>query len=159
MRFPTMWYVRPAKPQISLRSGVVWSEPLLIACIFYEYKVTDWTSFGISKLSRRLHRPVGVYACQNATLLEITCRGSYSSNRTYLYKHPLAHSTRRGSVQLYLFVSTSAYSGLMEVTVLMFRKSLRKYRMTAKSVYCTSARLHYSPYIEHISYARRWQRQ
>ena len=29
------------------------------------------------KLNRRLHRLVGVYTCQNATLLEITCRGSY----------------------------------------------------------------------------------
>ena len=27
MRFPTMWYVRPAKPQISLRICAVWSEP------------------------------------------------------------------------------------------------------------------------------------
>ena len=29
MRFPTMWYVRPAKPQISLLISTVWSEPLL----------------------------------------------------------------------------------------------------------------------------------
>ena len=33
MRFPTMWYVRPAKPQI-IRA--CWSEPLLVACIFDE---------------------------------------------------------------------------------------------------------------------------
>ena len=26
----TLWYVRPAKPQISLRIRAVWSEPLLI---------------------------------------------------------------------------------------------------------------------------------
>ena len=31
MRFPTMWYVRPSKPQISLRICAVWSEPLLVA--------------------------------------------------------------------------------------------------------------------------------
>ena len=31
MRFPTMWYVRPAKPPISLRIRAVWSEPLLVA--------------------------------------------------------------------------------------------------------------------------------
>ena len=31
MRFPTMWYVRPAKPQISLRICAVCSEPLLVA--------------------------------------------------------------------------------------------------------------------------------
>ena len=34
IRFPTMWYVRPAKPQISLQICAVWSEPLLVACIF-----------------------------------------------------------------------------------------------------------------------------
>ena len=34
----------------------------------------DQTAFGISKLNRRLHRLVWVYSCQNATLLEITCR-------------------------------------------------------------------------------------
>ena len=31
MRFPTMWYVGPAKPQISLRIRTVCSEPLLVA--------------------------------------------------------------------------------------------------------------------------------
>ena len=37
MRFPTMWYVRPAKAQTSLCICAVWSEPLLVAWIFYEY--------------------------------------------------------------------------------------------------------------------------
>ena len=36
MRFPIMWYVRPAKPQISLRIRADWSEPLLVAWIFKE---------------------------------------------------------------------------------------------------------------------------
>ena len=36
MRFQTMWYVRPAKPQISLRICAGWSEPFLVAWIFYE---------------------------------------------------------------------------------------------------------------------------
>ena len=36
MRFPTMWYVRPAKAQISLGIHTVWSEPLLTPWIFYE---------------------------------------------------------------------------------------------------------------------------
>ena len=76
MRFPTMWYVRPAKPRISLRIRTVWSEPLLVAWIFYEFKSTDRTSFGVSKLKTRLHRLVWVYTYQNATLLEITCHGS-----------------------------------------------------------------------------------
>ena len=61
----------------------VQSEPLLVAWIFYECSATDWKSFGVSKLKRRLHRwlrLVWVYTCQNATLFEITCRGSYLSN-------------------------------------------------------------------------------
>ena len=36
MGFQTIWYVRPAKPQISLRIRAVWSDPLLVAWIFYE---------------------------------------------------------------------------------------------------------------------------
>ena len=75
MRFLTMWYVRPAKPQISLRIRAVWSESLLVAWIFYECWATYRTSFGDSKLKGRLHRLVWVYTCQNVTLLEITCRG------------------------------------------------------------------------------------
>ena len=63
MGFPTMWYVRPVKPQISLRIHAAWSEPLLVAWIFYECLATEWTSFGISKLKRRLHRLIWVYAC------------------------------------------------------------------------------------------------
>ena len=43
MRFPSMWYVRPAKAQTSLRICAVWSEPLLVAWIFYNYWATDWT--------------------------------------------------------------------------------------------------------------------
>ena len=82
MGFPTMWYVRPAKPQISLRIRAVWSEPLLVAWIFYECKATDRKPFGVSKLKRRLHRLVWVYNCQNATLLEITCHGSFTGPRS-----------------------------------------------------------------------------
>ena len=36
MRFPTMWYVGPAKPQTSLHISAVWSESLLGASIIYE---------------------------------------------------------------------------------------------------------------------------
>ena len=39
MRFPTMWYVQPAKPQISLGICTVWSEPLQVAWIFYAYMI------------------------------------------------------------------------------------------------------------------------
>ena len=76
MIFPTMWYVRPAKPQISLRIHAVWSEPLLVAWVFFDCKATDWTPFRVSKLKPRLKRIVGVYTCQNVKLLEISCRGS-----------------------------------------------------------------------------------
>ena len=75
--FQKMWYVRPAKAQTRLRIRAVWSEPLIVAWIFYACKATDWTPFRISKLKRRLHRLVWVYTCQNATFLVITCRGPY----------------------------------------------------------------------------------
>ena len=79
MRFPTMWYVRPAKPQITLRIQAVWSESLLVAWIFCECKATDWTSFGVFKLLSGLHRLICVYTFQNTTLLEITCHSSYKA--------------------------------------------------------------------------------
>ena len=85
MIFPTMWYVRPAKAQTSLCISAVWSEPLQIAWVLYECSATDWTSFGDSKLQRKLHRLVWVYTCQNATLLEISCHGSYMNTlRLYI---------------------------------------------------------------------------
>ena len=77
MRFPAMWFVRPAKSQISLRIRAVWSEPLLVAWILYDSYATDWTSFGVSKLKMMLHGLIWVYTCQNTTLLEITCHGSH----------------------------------------------------------------------------------
>ena len=77
MRFPTTWYVPPAKPQISLRIRAVWSEPFLVAWILLKFQATNQTSSGISMPRRRLHRLVWVHARRNATLLEITCCGSY----------------------------------------------------------------------------------
>ena len=67
--FPTMWYVGQAKAQTSLPIHTVWSVPLLVPWIFYEYQATDWTLFGVSKLKRRMYRLVWVYTCQNGTLL------------------------------------------------------------------------------------------
>ena len=90
MRFPTMWFVRPAKPQISLRIRAVWSEPLLVAWIFHDCWATDWTPFEVSKLNRRLHRLVCVYTCQNLSLLEITYRGSYVLSM-YIYCRPICY--------------------------------------------------------------------
>ena len=54
MRFPTIWY----KARISLCICTVWSEPFLVAWIFYDCWATDWTAFRVSKLKRRLHRLV-----------------------------------------------------------------------------------------------------
>ena len=88
MRFPTMWYVRQAKPQISLRIRAVSSEPLLVAWVYYDCWATDWTPFGVSKLKRRLHRLVLVYTCQNATFLEISCTGP---NDLSIYNVTVSH--------------------------------------------------------------------
>ena len=89
MRFPIMWYVRPAKAQTSRRIRAVWSEPLLVTWIVYDCEASDRTSFGVSKLKRRLRRLVWVYTCRNATMLkshvaelswtkDIYCFNSYS---------------------------------------------------------------------------------
>ena len=74
MRYPTMWYVQPAKPQISACAYAQADQSL---CKLLENSMTvkqaDQTSFGISKLKRRLHR-----LAQDTTLLEIiTCHDSY----------------------------------------------------------------------------------
>ena len=50
MRFPTMWYMRLAKAQTSLRIRTVWSEPLPVPWIFYDCYATDRSAFGVSKL-------------------------------------------------------------------------------------------------------------
>ena len=83
MRFPTVWRVRPAKAQISLRIRAVWSEPLRVAWIFHECPATDQASFGVCKLKRRLRRLVWVYTFQNATLLEITCHVSMGGSSQF----------------------------------------------------------------------------
>ena len=67
MRFPTMWYVRPVKAQISLRICAVWSEPFLVARVLYECLATDRTSFGVAKVKMRLHRLIWVYWCQKTS--------------------------------------------------------------------------------------------
>ena len=76
--------VRPAKAQPSLHIRADWSEPLLVTWIFYDCLATDWTLFGVCKIKRLLHKLVWVYICQNATLLEITCHGSYISDSTQM---------------------------------------------------------------------------
>ena len=51
----------------------------------------DWTSFGVSKLKRRLHRLAWVYTCQNTTLLEITCHGSYTHTTSTIFSSAGPH--------------------------------------------------------------------
>ena len=49
MRFPTIWYVRPAKPQIGLRMRAVWSEPLLVT--EYSMNIKLLTEYDLEFLS------------------------------------------------------------------------------------------------------------
>ena len=84
MRLPTMWYARPAKPQISLRIRAVWSEPLSVAWVFFIVKLL--TEHNLEFLSLR----GGCRGWSESTLvkyLEISCRGSnvIGSNETYRY--------------------------------------------------------------------------
>ena len=65
----------------SLRSACAYAQSDQSLSLSLEYSLTaklllDLTSFGVSMLKRWLHGLVGVYTSQNATLLEITCRGS-----------------------------------------------------------------------------------
>ena len=75
MRFLTMWYVRPAKAQTILSS-------LIRAFFSLEYSMTVMLltahHLEFQSLKRGLHKLVGVYTCQNATLLEISCHASFS---------------------------------------------------------------------------------
>ena len=68
--------MRLAKAQTSLCTCADWSDHLLVAKRFYDCYAADQTSFGVSKLKRKLRGLVRLYTCQNATLLEITCHGS-----------------------------------------------------------------------------------
>ena len=76
-----MWDQQRLRPACTY---AVWSELLLVAWLFFECSVSDRTSFKVSKLKRWLDRLVWVYTCQNTTLLEITCHGSFLSTLTLL---------------------------------------------------------------------------
>ena len=74
MRFPTMWYVRPAKPQISLHIRAYLIRAF--ACrLNILWVLSYWLKF------HRLHRLTWVYTYQNATLLEITCHCSNAASQ------------------------------------------------------------------------------
>ena len=81
-----MWYVRPAKAQTSLRIRVA-SDQSLCSSLEFAMSVKLLTSFGVSKLKRRLHMLVCVYTCQNTTVLEITCHGLITSSHMLYEVH------------------------------------------------------------------------
>ena len=62
MRFPTMWYVRPAKAQISLRIVIFYAQSDQSICSSLDYTMTvkllTENHFGVSKLKRRLYKLV-----------------------------------------------------------------------------------------------------
>ena len=65
--------------QQSLRSACAYAQSDQSLCYSFEYSVNIklLTEHQLAKLKNGLHRLVRVYTCQNTTLLEITCRGSY----------------------------------------------------------------------------------
>ena len=87
MRFPTMWYVRPAKAQTSLCIRAVWPEPLLVAwkLLTEHYLELDRPSQFVSKC-----HIVG----------KSTCRGPYKCRympcaRPSIYPSLVSHNCRQ----------------------------------------------------------------
>ena len=66
MRFPTMWYVRPAKPQISLRIRIAWSEP----CSSLEYSMS--VKLLIEHLLEVLSSKVGCTGSSESTFVKMS---------------------------------------------------------------------------------------
>ena len=82
MSFPTMWYVRPATSQTSLRIRTVWLEPLLDAWIFYDCSATDRTAFGVWGSKR------GCTGSSESTLVEMPHRRkSHVTAKMCLFPH------------------------------------------------------------------------
>ena len=108
MRFPTKWYVQPAKPQISLRICRAFAIHFNSILVLSYWQNIIW--FGVSKLNRKLQSLVWVYTCQNTTLLEITCHGSCSHVFCLPLFQPEVHPGQcwafRGS-QGYIVIKTS----------------------------------------------------
>ena len=89
-----MWYVRPAKPQISLRIRAVLSEPLLVARVFY-----DEYSMMIVKLRTEHHLEF--------LSLKGGCRGSYESTHV-----KMPHFLEISCTGSYLFISVMLYRAI-----------------------------------------------
>ena len=81
MRFPTMWYVRPAKAQTGMRMRTVWDQS---HCKSLEYSLTVnlLTKFHLELLSLTTMGCTGSSEStlvKNVTLLEITCHGLHKA--------------------------------------------------------------------------------
>ena len=71
MRFPTMWYVQPAKPLLVVEYSTIVK---LLTELHLEFlSLKDAAEVSLKDAAEA----VQVYTCQNATLLEITCTGSF----------------------------------------------------------------------------------
>ena len=71
--------VRPAKTQISLGIRPVWSESSLSAWRKLKFLGNQWAHSEDSDQTRRMPRLIWVFAGRTATLLVLSCRGSYWS--------------------------------------------------------------------------------
>ena len=82
------------------------------------------TAFRVSMLMRRLQRLIWVYSCQNATLLEIACRGSYVYTNIIILSLKCKLKSRgcHGflSVQWSLLVTCWERAGLLALMYFMF---------------------------------------
>ena len=140
MSFPLIWYVRPAKALTSLRIRAVWSEPLLVVWKFYDCQATDRTAFGVSKLKKMLYRYVGVYTCQNATLLEISCRcstclikkgwySSFGSNGSMYYRDIYLQV-----LSMYIYMKYIEPEGIIQISII-FSISLSNFHLQFKFMF------------------------
>ena len=93
MRFPNMWFVRPAMAQTSLHIRAVWSEPLQVAWVFYECSMSyspnniwslKWGCTGSSVLHLSKCHIVGNHVSR---LIYTPCVVSHTNT---FYKHVLA---------------------------------------------------------------------
>ena len=61
MRFPILWYVRPARSQIIQRIRAVGLEPLHVPCIFFECQATELTAFRVFKLKENKSETMNIF--------------------------------------------------------------------------------------------------
>ena len=92
MRFPTMWYVRPTKPQISLRKRAVWSEPLLVAWVFLIVKLLTEHSLEFLSLKR------GCRGSPESTLVKMSNWWKSHALAQLLFLHQLTYGIRWKSI-------------------------------------------------------------